>query len=62
VDKTWCSNSSLGAALLETQQEFNCKQTICFGLYAEHENITAIESVLLYFLALPIFASDKLTI
>lgn len=58
----WDSNSSLGARLLESQQDFNCQQTICFGLYAEHKDSTAIISKntegcvcwcspLLYFLA-----------
>lgn len=41
----WDSNNSLGATILESQQDFNCKQTVCFGLYAEHEDPTATTAI-----------------
>lgn len=40
----WDSNNSLGATILETQQDFDCKQTVCFGLHAEHGDPTGIAS------------------
>lgn len=66
----WDSNNSLGATILETRQDFNCQQRVCFGLYAEHGNPTAIASKnveactgwcspLLSFWALAGFKSDK---
>lgn len=38
----WYKMISLEARLLETVSHFNSKQTICFGLYTEHDNLTAI--------------------
>lgn len=38
----WCKVISLEARLLEIGSYFNSKQTICFGLYTEHDNLTAI--------------------
>lgn len=33
---------------METASYFNYKQTVCFGLYTEHENLTAIGTSYIY--------------